>query len=334
MPQSGDISMAEIKVYSYNVQACHPMKDIFARCPEVKEMKEKKLEEARINWIKTRIIKKITFTDKNGKEQTKKNVIFCLQEVCGNIKNRLNCSFRKRGYTMIDVSNKSCEAIAFYNKSYEPTRISDYRPSITREKNRQQYFIFAMMKMREGQAKGKVFCIGSCHLPSRITTKHDSKLIHAGNVVRHFQKFCDGSEGVLAGDFAMRKGKVAYNAVTRGVVKDLSEGSGYFVNTATKAMNSAYYKLNRDEPPGTLVYGEKTTDYIFCTDNVYVSYCDKVESPAQNGSQASRVACPTEMHPSNHAIIGAKLKVLLSEDRVRSTNPTGRMTNTTRHQFH
>lgn len=335
MSQSGDTSLEEIKVYSYNVQACDPMKDIFERCPEMNQVKKaKKMEEDRMEWINDQIIKKITYTDKHNQKKTRKNVFFCLQEVCGDMKDSLKTSLTKLGYHMIFRSSKSCEAIgeaiAYYQKKYQPC-IFPYEPLLTKHKNnRKYYFLFSRMTLLKGQDKGKYFCIGSCHLPSRAITNPERQLIHAGNVVRHFQKFCDGSKGVLAGDFAMPKGKLSYNAVTTGKVNDHSEGSGYFFNTATKPMNSAYCKMKGDKPPKTLVYGEEIVDYIFCTKNIEVLKCHKLQRPSQNGSEAARTACPTKTHPSKHFIVGATLKVLLSKV---PECPSGRLDDPTRNNL-
>lgn len=344
MAPSGDVSTETIKVYSYNLQACKAMKHTFHKSTESTKQTEsseiRKMEGKRREQIKRQIIGKIILRDEHEREvEIIKNVFFCLQEVCADMKQLLEPSFKARGYTMIFMKSGGSygsEAIAFYKNRYTADISKCPEPSRPRgkKKYKKHYFIFSRMTMvKDGEQK--TFCVGSCHLPSRKTDTPVNQLIQAGNVVRHFQAFCRGPDdshppaaGILAGDFAMPEGELAYGLVREGKIKNDKQGSDYFVRTSTSGMKSAFPKKKPRKPSSTLAHGSQPLkDYIFCTEDVVVERSYEIERPEDDGSQRVQTACSTMMHSSSHFLIGATLIVPLTSvtstigRRARRHNP-------------
>lgn len=315
MSTSNHLGYHEIKVYSFKVQPRHRIGNIYSHCPNKVNEKERR------KWVKEQIIAKIG-----------KGVVFCLQQVCSLMKNELKEALESKDYEMIYPENgqktKTFEAIAFNKNEYKEcvfeaqlpeTSKRDVQRSDTSKKDpkrphtsksdiqrsdtskREHNFIFTMMEVLAVTERRRYFCVGSFHMPSDDKYKTAvNQLIHAGNVVRRFQNYCGTLEGVLAGDFSAEH-KVAYGAVTTAKVKAASGDQDCYVGTRTKAMTSA------------VVSSDDAKDYIFCTENIKVLGSDEIPRRQQNGSQAGASSCPTRQFPSNHDIIGAKLRVRLGK---------------------
>lgn len=184
-------------------------------------------------------------------------------------------------------------------------------------RGRYNRFIFARLRSRTNGAK---FCVATYHMPC-IFWSPPVMLIHAGLVVRQFQRLCGSDTGVLAGDFNIKPGDSVYNMIVTG---SIDPGHADFPPTCPDGssavswfpmplgpMKSAYKEVLGHEPDFTN-YARvedqptfiETLDYVFCTPGVDV--VDIVRLPHRDAVVGP---FPDAVEPSDHILIGATLRL-------------------------
>lgn len=297
-----------VTVYSYNILTTQFQTDrIFKKC-------QSQMLKNRKNWIANVLEEKLG---------DRKTVIFCLQEVSADLGEHLKSVFETHACTMISTSTHNGylgEAIAFSSDLFEVSNMKKHefdktKNSMRSSRCKRPYFLFLKLQHKQIPC---TFCIGSVHLPLKYRNPV-VQLIHTGNVVRHFERFRDKDEGILAGDFNMNPSTVAYNAVTRAMVQNDKEGSEFYLRLNTNHLNSAYVNCFEKEPSSTFHHKKLTVDYIFCTQRIQVISCQEIDTHSDKYRKrkwyATTTVCPTAKHPSDHVIIGASLAIPMKHRR-------------------
>lgn len=275
---------------------------------------------------------------------TRNGYILCLQEVSLDFSERLHRFFRKWGYAMVTTSHEHYyggsrgEAVAWPKTLFTHvdstlknnllcdrirSRIkgdgkscgsNDHCCKAAANKNK---YMFATLMDRKTHLN---FCVGTYHSPSTAGKSGHavSRAIHATHLVNAFQDYCNGNEGILAGDFNLMPDEDVpwYKTILSGEISLL--GSDYFLKPDNAAeltkrkcfpksiapMKSAYYEILGTERHKT--HRSKhipiPIDFIFCTMRWNVMDVDK---PFPGWDRET----PSGVIASDHAMIGADFQL-------------------------
>lgn len=197
-------------------------------------------------------------------------------------------------------------------------RMKEKKEPWNHAKGRLNRFIFVRLRSRTNGAK---FCISTYHMPC-IYWSPSVMLIHAGLVVRNFQRLCGSDDGILAGDFNIKPNDIAYNMITTGSIDkshndyppncpDGSSPDTFFPNPLAP-LKSAYMEVLGSEPEFTNYAKLGNTDpfiecidYLFCTGGVEV--VDVLRLP--NKDMIDGGGLPDNNEPSDHVMVGATVRV-------------------------
>jgi len=188
-------------------------------------------------------------------------------------------------------------------------------------KKRENVMVYAELEQTATRAE---LCLATYHMPCMFGSEDKERLmvIHAGMAAKALLGLARGRAAVFAGDFNVKPADSCYRFLTSGAVAPADyayphfpvDGTRYdaWAPTMVRQFRSAYAAVNGEEPAFTNLAKVRNDpvfcdclDYIFCTDDVEI---DSVLALPERGSLSGPVM-PTKEQPSDHLMIGARLKV-------------------------